>query len=83
MDEWFQQPFPDPLSDYCWCGKCERVYKSVSWFRKDWYCPGCGADLWQLKDWEELRVAAPYYPEHPTEGTRFPAGGWPANAPAA
>ncbi len=50
MEEWFQQPFPIPLSGYCWCGKCERVYKSVSWFRKDWYCPGCGADLWAIKD---------------------------------
>ncbi len=79
--EYFQQPFPNPLSDYCWCTKCERVYKSVSWFHKEWYCPNlnCNASLFDLKDWEEF----PYYPEHPKEGTYFPVGGWPSNTPPA
>lgn len=45
------------------------------------YCPGCGADLWQLKDWANVREEVLYYPEHPKEGTRFPEGGWPSNAP--
>jgi len=80
-EEWFQQPFETPLSNYCWCGKCETVHKSVSWFRDDWFCPNCGASLWELVDWEEIRRAIPYYPESPKEGTRFPKHGWPVKPP--
>ena len=81
--EWFQQSFLDPLSDYCWRSKCERVYKSASWFRKEWYCPSldCDGGLFDLKDWDELREKFPYYPEHPKKGTHFSVEGWPPNKP--
>ena len=75
-EDGFEQPFSTPLSARCWCQKCERVYRTASWFRNDWYCPHCEAPWWELADWEEIRAENPHYPARPDDGVLFPRRGW-------
>ena len=62
------------FTEYVWCLRCSRVYRSSEWREREWSCPGagCGASAISAFRWEDVQTLCGEADRDPTIGDPYP-----------